>query len=82
MMGMTASVSPLFVYAFRCCYFSMQSHAIEYVWCSVFGTDTDQPCEPLYSERLCGSTTLRVLPKSKDVIRGVCGFPEVWDKHV
>lgn len=35
-------------------------------------------CEPLYSERLPGSTTLAVWPKSKVVIRGVCVFPEVW----
>ncbi|XP_009469614.1 PREDICTED: cerebellin-2 [Nipponia nippon] len=35
-----------------------------------------RPCEPVYSERLPGSATLGVWPKSKDVIRGVRGFPE------
>jgi len=41
-----------------------------------------RPREPLYSERLPGSATLGVQPQSKDENRGVCGFPEVWYKHI
>jgi len=41
-MGMTAFVSLLFVCAFRCHIFSVQSHAAEYAGCSVLGTGRDE----------------------------------------